>query len=251
MPSRKFIADGPNLYGKYLKGSIKWAELTHSTDLGEIYSGGYLPYSGDTADSRHLFYMARSLRVDLDWYSLDKKRRYQQKAWAQFGLQRVLLSKTAFLETYGSEMTELAYLWMEPRFGEDSLPRERFAYILSKPYLNSILTWQEAGELVAFALLAAGSWGAHYWYVFYRNGTGIPSAPGHGYLVDFIDWARSENLPYAYLGTSYATKSRYKSRGIRGISFWDEDNWSTDKAELAILLENDERASNSNLLAST
>ena len=251
MPSRKFIADGPNLYGKYLNGSIKWAELTHSTELGEIYSGGYLPYSGDTMDSRHLFYMARSLRVDLDRFSLDKKRRYQQKEWAGFGLQRVLLSKVEFLEIYGSEMMELAYLWMEPRFGEASLARDRFTYILSKPYLNSILTWQDAGELVAFALLARGSWGAHYWYVFYRNGTGVPSAPGHGYLVDFVDWVRSENLPHAYLGTTYATKSHYKSRGIRGISFWDGESWNENKAELAILRESDEKLSNSELLSST
>ena len=240
MPARKFQEEGPNLYGKYLRGRISWAEMPSVESPGEIYSGGYLPYSGDTDDPRNLFYMARSLRVKVDAFSLEKKRRYDQRMWDQFGLSRAAMPKEAFIGEFGQEMTTLAYKWMEPRFGKASLARERFSYILSKDFLNTILTWRNGGELVAFALVAQGNWGAHYWYVFYANATGSPCAPGHGYLVDFLQWTKSENLPFAYLGTIYGTKSRYKSRGIRGLSFWDGAAWNNDRSLLASLLEEDD-----------
>lgn len=241
MPARKFIAEGPNLYGKYLRGPINWAELTSDGDLGDIYAGGYLPYSGDTTDPRHLFYMSRSLRVDLAGFSLEKKRRYDHRSWQCHGLRNELMPKEAFMNEFGHVMSDLAYKWMEPRFGDDALARDRFAYILSKDFLNRILIWKEDGELVAFALIVWGNWGAHYWYVFYKNGTGSKHAPGHGYLVDFVQLAKSHGLPFAYLGTSYGKKSRYKSRGIRGTCFWDDTAWINQRDQLTRLLTEDDQ----------
>jgi len=240
MPARKFIAEGPNLYGKYLRGPIQWAEMTSREDLGEIYATGFLPYSGDPSDPRDLFYMSRSLRVELAEFALEKKRRYDHRKWQSHGLDRVIMTKEAFISEFGHVMTDLAYKWMEPRFGEASLARERFAYIISKEYLNCVVTWRDATSLVAFALVARGDWGAHYWYVFYANGTGAESAPGHGYLVDFVKWAKSESLPYAYLGTTYGNKSRYKSRGMCGINFWDGAIWNRERHLLTSLLDEDD-----------
>ncbi len=233
MPSRKFTAEGPNLYGRFLRGSCQWAELSDAGDLGEVYDGGYLPWSGDTADPRHLFYRARSLRADLDQLSLSKSRRYDHRRWQAYSLQRQLVTKAEFLRHGRDRLTELAYQWMEPRFGDQSLARERFDYILDKPYLRHLLTWRDKNELCAFALLVDGSWGAHYWYVFYKNGTGASTPPGHGYLVDFLYWAKANHLRHAYLGTTYGTKSRYKCRGIRGIEFWDGERWNASKTDLA------------------
>ena len=230
------------MYGKYLYGDCRWAEMTDEADLAGIYEGGYLPYSGDTEDLRHLFYMARSLRVDTGLFSLDKKRRYDHRIWQAFGLRRTLLPKEEFLEKHGHEMLDLAYRWMEPRFGSASLARPRFAYIMEKPFLREIVSWYRDAELVAFALVARGDWGAHYWYVFYKNGDGGESPSGHGYLVDFLDWCREEKLPFAYLGTTYGQKSRYKSRGIRGVQFWDGNKWNSNRDELARLRAEDERA---------
>jgi hypothetical protein len=240
MPSRKFIAPGPRLYGKFLCGECQWSELTSEGDLGSIYGGGYLPYSGDTADPRHLFYMARSLRVELDRFSLDKKRRYDHRKWQDFGMERILLPKESFLQRHGHEMLDLAYRWMEPRFGDAALARPRFAYIIGKPFQENVMAWYRDGVLSAFALIVMGDWGAHYWYVFYANGSGERSPSGHGYLVDFLDWAAETGLPHAYLGTTYGNKSRYKSRGIRGVSFWNDSEWCSDRDALASLRDQDD-----------
>jgi hypothetical protein len=243
MPSRKFIGKGPRLYGKFLTDEAHWAELSSESDLGEIYGGGYLPYSGDTDDPRDLFYMARSLRVKMPLFFVKKSRRYDHRRWKAFALRRELIPKEAFLDRFGDQVTELAYRWMEPRFGDASLARDRFTYILEKPFLRDVLTWWQGPELSAFALLVHGAWGAHYWYVFYKNGGDQEAAPGHGYLVDFLDWAKESSLPFAYLGTTYGGKSRYKSRGLDGIEFWDGESWNSDRDQLNQLRREDDQLS--------
>jgi hypothetical protein len=215
--------------------------MSSESDLSEIYGGGYLPYSGDTADPRDLFYMSRSLRVAMPLLSLKKNRRYDHRRWETFALRRELLPKEEFMNRLGDQVTELAYRWMEPRFGEASLARSRFTYILEKPFLRDVLTWWDGSELSAFALLVHGAWGAHYWYVFYKNGGDQAAAPGHGYLVDFLYWARESSLPFAYLGTTYGSKSRYKSRGLEGIEFWDGESWNSDRDQLNQLRNEDDR----------
>lgn len=240
MPSRKFIAKGPQLYGRFLCGDCQWVELDQAADLEWVYADGYLPFSGDPKSPRHLFYMSRSLRVDLSQFGMDKKRRYDHRQWISHGLVRSLMTKDAFLEAHASLATELAYKWMKPRFGEAALSLKRFKYILSKPFLDHVMTWHHGNELVAFAFIVSGNWGAHYWYAFYKNDPDVEFAPGHGYMADFINWAQSNGVPFAYLGTSYGMKSRYKSRGIRGIEFWDENAWSSDKERLSTLLNDDD-----------
>ncbi len=235
MPVKRFRSEGPVLYGRYQFGYCEWVELDALNELGAVYAGGYLPYSAAPADPRHLFYMARSLRVDLAGFAMDKKRRYDHRVWEAFGLRRVAYPKAEFLGTHGGCVHDRAQEWMEARFGQAFLSGPRLAYILAKPFLTDVLAWFGGDALTAFALVVRGEWGAHYWYVFYRNGAPREQPPGHGYLIDFLQWARAAGLPHAYLGTAYGRKSCYKSRGLAGIEFWDGNRWDADKARLAAL----------------
>jgi len=244
MPSRKFRAEGPILYERYQFGYCQWAEADGTgwdRELGEIYPEGYLPFSGNPGEQRHLFYMARSLRVPLDRMTLDKKRRYDHRQWETFGLQRQHRTKADFLGEYGVESARLARKWMQARFAEAFLSEERYQYIVSRPFLQDVLTWCLEGQLLAFALVVKGMWGAHYWYIFYQNDQDAPHPPGHGYLIDFLYWSREQHLPYAYLGTSYGIKSRYKARGIAGIEFWDGNQWCGNRELLDELRRSDDR----------
>lgn len=243
MPARKFRSEGPILYDRYQFGYCEWAELDEAGEtegLGGFYGDGYLPYSANPQDPRHLFYMARSLRVPLDRLAMDKKRRYNHREWENHGLQRKLFSKSEFVEQFGDRTADLAQSWMKARFGKAYLGTERYAHIFAKPFLKDVLTWTKNGQLVAFALIVRGGWGAHYWYVFYQNGEAGILPPGHGYLADFLLWARGERLPYAYLGTTYGNGSRYKSRGINAVEFWDGSGWNSDRTELGRLRQADD-----------
>lgn len=240
MPSRKFRLESSVSYSDFRFGYTNWLEIDSWEDLIDAYPHGYLPFSGDIDDPRHLFYMARSLRVSLAQFKVDKKRRYNHREWQAFGLQRQLLTKDEMVDQFGAEsLLELAAIWMAPRFGRRALPLDRLSYILNKPFVNDFLVWRQGSELEAFALLVQGIWGVHYYYVFYRNGSGINAPPGHGYLLDFLHWAREAGHDRAYLGTYYGKKSQYKSRGISGVEFWDGNQWNPDKREMARLLEGD------------
>lgn len=239
MPVRTFITEGPVQYARYRFGYCQWAEIADVGDVDKPYAGGYLPYSADVNDPRHLFYMARSLRIRMDRYSVDKKRRYDHRNWQLHNLERTCLRKEAFLDAYGPKALSLAAEWMETRFGSAFIGPARLAYILGKPFLSDVLIWRTSQELMAFALLARGAWGAHYWYVFYKNNQAENLPPGHGYLVDFLNWTREVALPYAYLGTGYGQKSRYKARGLTGLEFWDGSAWNANKDTLISLQEND------------
>ena len=240
MSTRRFRSEGPILYNQYQFGYCEWLESADGKDLREAYEGGFLPYSADLTDPRHLFYMARSLRVDLNRYKVEKNRRYDQRKWQSMGLIRQHFSKDEFLTTYGNSALTMAGKWMKQRFGEAYLSPERLQFVFSKPFLRDVLAWFDGDKLQAFALIVLEKWGAHYWFIFYENGVESPGAPGKGYLVDFLDWAREMNLPRAYLGTAYGSKSLYKSRGIQGIEFWDGNNWSEEKDKLMRLQEADD-----------
>lgn len=236
MPSQRFITEGPVDYPRYRFGYCHWLALSPNESLAEAYEGGFLPYSGQPADPRLLFYMARSLRVDLAQLAVSKKRRYEQRTWESAGSRREVLAKTEFMERYGPAALRSAQTWMAARFGEPYLSADRLDYILGRPYLREVMVWTIGETLKAFALLVRGDWGVHYWFAFYRPGE---SLAGHGYLLDFLLWARAEGLPMAYLGTAYGLKSRYKWRGLAGIRFWSGDGWKSDREELARLQEAD------------
>lgn len=238
---QNFISEGPIHYGQYRFGYCHWVELAGDDSPGEAYSGGFLPYSAKPGDPRHLFYMARSIRVSLPELTIDKKRRYDHRAWQAFDLERRVLPKAEFMDKFGKTGLTSAFCWMKNRFGEAYLQPERLQYILEKPFLTGIMVWTQKDHLTAFALIAQGDWGAHYWYVFYQNDPGLETAPGHGYLLDFLEWARGEHLPHAYLGTGYGKKSRYKSRGLSGIEWWEGGNWNKEKEKLVRFQEADDR----------
>lgn len=239
---RHFRSEGPALYNRYQFGYCEWLESLSGHGLGEAYESGFLPYSGDLQDPRHLFYMARSLRVDLGAFQLEKGRRYDHRKWQASGLTREHMSKERFLANHGDEAAQSAQIWMKQRFGEPYLSRERLDFILRKPFLKDVLTWSDSTGLKAFALVVMEEWGAHYWFVFYESDPESGAPPGQGYLVDFLDWAKKMPLPRAYLGTAYGQNSLYKSRGIQGVEFWDGNAWSADKGKLLRFQEADEQA---------
>lgn len=239
MAIHRFKSEGPVDYGQYRFGYCEWLELGRNDPLSRAYEHGFLPYSAESGDPRDRFYMARSLRIDLEQFSISKERRYDHRAWLAFSPGRRHVSKAEFMTGPGIRALEQARTWMSNRFGKAFLDPDRLRYILGKPFLQDILTWHLGKDLVAFALVVRGRWGAHYWYVFYRNGVAETSPPGHGYLVDFLEWAREESLPRAYLGTAYGSKSLYKSRGLGGVEFWDGNAWCADKGRLKRLQESD------------
>lgn len=240
MFKRKFKSEGPGLYGRYQLGKCDWLELLNGDDPEPAYAEGFLPYSGRPENPRHLFYMARSLRVRVRDFGLSKGRRYDHRLWQSFELQRRVLDKRAFLEAHGHRYMDLAMAWMAARFGQPYLSPKRIGYVAGKPFLDTVICWYRGEALFAYALVVRCGAMAHYWYCFYRYNEAGDDPPGAGFLTDFLYWCCEEEVELAYLGTAYGKGSRYKSRGIAGVEFWNTNRWESSKTALAELQVRDD-----------
>jgi hypothetical protein len=232
---RFFTREGPVDYPSYQFSYTLWADLEGDCP-SQLYRLGYLPYSGEQRDSSCLFYRARSLRLILAALAVDKKRRYDHRQWQELGLLRQEWKAATFRERQLPEAEAHALRWTAQRFQPTWLSPERLRYILEQPYLNRVLTWSDKAGPVAYALVVNHGKMAHYWFAFY-DPKAVPMA--HGFLLDFLSWCRDNSITHAYLGTAYGLKSRYKSRGLSGIEFFDGDRWCPDKARLQVLQEAD------------
>lgn len=230
-----FIGERPVLYNRYRLGPGPWIRCEEPAALGPIYGHGMLPLSREHSGPWR-FFEARSLRVETALWHPHKKRRHQQRSWEAYSLRREALSREDFLQRHRDAASQ-AHSWMEARFGAAYLDPQRLHFLLHHPLVGTVLTWSR-DRLEAFALLVHGDWGAHYWFVFYEASPTAP--PGHGYLMDFLAWTRTEGLPFAYLGSVYGRQSLYKWRGFAGAAFWTGKDWSTDRARLAAALDQDD-----------
>src|SRR4028118_126285 len=62
---RVFFSESGANYGTYTFSYAIYCVKENQAELPEIYQRGFLPYSGDTTLTEEVFYLARSLRVDL------------------------------------------------------------------------------------------------------------------------------------------------------------------------------------------
>ncbi|KAF0094716.1 MAG: arginine-tRNA-protein transferase [Puniceicoccaceae bacterium 5H] len=238
---RFFAAEFVNNYATYSFGYCEYAEWEPGDDLEPIYTRGYLPYSGDPEQPRHLFYKCRSLRIDLARFAFDKKRRYHQRRLDELGPAFALHDKQAFLAQHQAQLEADALRWIDQRFDQAYLTTERLRYILDKPYLNRIAEVRLEGKVVAYALLVAWERGLHYWYSFYDSAIVTELSLGKWLMGHTLEYAQEQGLPYVYLGTAYRRKSAYKSQGTRGAEHFDGMAWNTDKERLKQLQLRDER----------
>ncbi len=233
--SREYSAD----YANYRFAYGNFCELEAGESIDPVYATGYLPYSAEPEDPRSLFYMARSLRLPLPGLQLSKKRRYLQRQAPMTELKRRVYDRNELIELCDSAWIHQVTDWMVARFGTAYLSEDRLRYILSKPFANTLLAWEDENETVAWALVCRGQQMAHYWFCFYDSQVPEANSPGKWLLGDFLDWARSENLETAYLGTGYKFKSAYKTHGLSPCEFWDGSQWCGDPELLKALQARD------------
>lgn len=226
--SREYAVDYPNY--RFAYGNF--AELEALAELDTLYARGYLPWSAEPEEQRPLFYMARSLRVDLTQLQMTKKRRYLQRQEPMSRFKRCLHEREQLLQICDAAWVRKITGWMERRFGEAYLSCERIEAILQKPFANTLLEWCDHETPVAWALVCRSESSAHYWFCFYNPEHPEAQSLGKWLLGDFLEWATSEDLRFGYLGTGYKDRSAYKVHGIRPCAFWDGSGWIDDAARL-------------------
>ncbi len=234
-----FRAEFMSDYSTYSFGYCEYAEREEGEAVGPIYAEGFLPYSGDTRVQEDIFYRARSLRVDLKRLRFDKKRRYHQRTVDKLDVDFSVYEKAEFLRRAGKRFRKDAFAWIEQRFEQCYLNDARLDYVLEKPYLNTVLSVNIAGQPAAYALLCRWEDAFHFWYSFYDSERYPHCSLGKWLMGRSLQWGRDEGMAYGYLGTGYGLSSAYKGQGIDGVSFHDGNEWIEDRDRLAYLRQRD------------
>jgi hypothetical protein len=234
-----FYQESPVDYQNYGFPYRVWAEWENTEPLENVWSCGFLPFSGDPEEPRHLFYLARSVRYELSKFALRKQRRYDFRAVEASAPRWEVGRKESILSTLPENWRDLAKEWMRLRFGDAYLSPARLDYILRKPYCSHFATVWLGEELIAVALLGVGEAAAHYWYAFY-DPQRLGSAPlGKWLIAKAAFWAREIGLAHLYVGTGYRAKAGYKAQGIEGAQFFDGRRWNSDMEEFKRRLASD------------
>jgi len=209
-------------------------------ELPEIYARGFLPYTGDTDWKDDVFYLARSLRVNLaEFKTLSENRRVDRKMEPlQAGM---LVQPKSEFNISDPDFVAFCTDYAEERFAGGDMGSERLQYVLSRDLISHIFTFRNTERMLGYVFAIIEGNTLHYWFSFYDTEYMRSHSLGKWMMWKVIEWAQEQDLDYVYIGTCYREKSLYKVRDHKGAEFFDGIRWNTDANLLKELCRSDEQ----------
>ncbi len=196
----------------------------------DIYNLGFLPYSNDLNVEDQIYYLARSVRIDLlqhQWHFKQNNvfHKYVNDYKADH-LKFILQDKTLLMNDEG--FCE----WCISNAKNGFLDKQRLAYILSRPYLKKILTISYKKDVLAHILMVEEDFDfVHVWFSFYdlrKNDSDF----GKWILLNVIEWNKHEGYSYFYIGTCYSNNAFYKLTLSTSTEYFDGLGWNIEVSAL-------------------
>lgn len=214
-------------YSKYHFPYQVYLQKEASDDLDKIYSMGFLS-SRITPD---LFYLARSVRVDLSKFEPTSENRRIMRKTEYLSFKVVPLSSFKYdysigklgKEFYKNKAKGLGTLAIKNLFEKSSLTH----VIVGQDKRSNLSTIGYCPVLMTGEIL-------HYAYPFYELKY-IKEDLGLGMMLQVINYAKENGLKYVYLGTCYSESAFYKLQ-FTGTEYFTGFNWSSDTAGLKELV---------------
>lgn len=194
-------------------------------EIPMIYNKGFLPYSNDINLQKETYYLARSLRVDLQDFRISSENRRVDKKIQPINPSFKAIPILEF-DVEDKSFVNFCMDFASQRFSE-SISAERLSYILSSKSISHIFEFQIGDEKIGYVIAIIEDDTLHYWFSFFSlnyQEFGL----GKWMMFSVIQWAVENELSFVYLGTCYGEKSLYKVRDFKGISFFDGNQWSKD-----------------------
>jgi len=223
-------------YNTYTFNYALYCRQDDIAETDEVYRLGFLPYSNSLHLEENYFYMARSLRVELDKFSPTSENRRVDRKIAEINPQIKLIKKADFVRDADFDSFCLDYT--AQRF-DGKMSKERFDYIYNWQYLNNIFEFKDVDNQrlgYVFAVISENI--IHYWFSFYDlqySRLGL----GKWMMYKVIEWAKENGLQEVYLGTCYGEKAMYKMRDFKGLSYFDGNSWNPDMKKLKAKCKSD------------
>ncbi len=236
---RIFFSEARADYATYTFSYAVYCVKESQAELPEIYARGFLPYSGDTTLKEEVFYLARSLRVDLSRFEDTSENRRVARKIAPLG---VTLEAVPRRDFDGEQPAFRAFCrtYADSRFSGGSMDDERLRYIWSRETLTHVLVFRVGETPVGYVFAAMEQNTLHYWFSFFDTAYLQPYSLGKWMMWETLHWAKRQGLEYVYLGTGYTEKALYKVRDHKGLQFFDGTGWNEDVKLLAALCHADE-----------
>lgn len=208
------------------------------SELPSIYNKGFLPYTGNLKISADIFYLARSLRVNLENFTDTSENRRINRKIEDLAIKIEVHKKTDF-DIENLDFLAFCMDYAADRFSGNAMTPERLKFVLSKETGSHILSFTSNGKILGYILAGIEGNAFQYWYAFFDQTYLKSHSLGKWMMWRTIHWAKENNLSYVYLGTCYGKHSLYKVRDHKGLEFFDGSQWNPDVKRLKELCKTD------------
>jgi hypothetical protein len=230
---RIFHSEFAHDYSSYAFGHEVHAELLPNESAHAVYEQGFLPRSNDPSKT-NWFYLARSVRVPLNAYKDTSENRRVTKKF-DGSISSTFMTREELSQSPDFERLFLSYF--DGRHGVGVMNKERLDGILRSVLPLRGIRHEDEKGVAGYVIEAADGPYLHYWYSAYRDDL-AGTCFGLWMMADAVRRGKKEGREYAYLGTAYGQKGRYKMN-FEPLQYWDGELWREDPASLKALIEND------------
>lgn len=233
-----FFSESRNDYSTYTFSYAIYSVKETQTELPDIYNKGFLPYTSNPSIEPEVYYLCRSLRVDLERFEDSSENRRVNRKVEELNVQLDLLPKTEF-DCDHPAFLHFCLDYAADRFSNSAMNENRFRYILNRESASHLFRFQSEGRLLGYVLAVIEGKMLHYWYAFFDTQFMESHSIGKWMMWRVIRWAKDQGLAHVYLGTCYGKHSLYKVRDHKGLEFFDGSGWNADMKLLKDLCNTD------------
>ena len=225
-----FFSESKPEYSSYTFNYGIYCIKEKGDNLAAIYNAGFLPFSGNTNLQKEVFYLARSLRVELSRFSDTSENRRVDRKIHDLGIKMQCIPKVNILAD-DHDFIPFCEAYAKKRIG-DAMHSKRLHYILSLSYGTDVFKFTIDGKPIGYVLGVCDSEMVHYWFSFFDLELMKSHSLGKWIMWSVIKWSVNSEKKYVYLGTAYGRKSLYKIRDHKGLAFFDGTKWNQDMVKL-------------------
>ncbi len=233
-----FFSENQPDYSTYTFNYAIYCIKEAQSELPTIYNQGFLPYTGNLKIEADIFYLARSLRVNLAQFKDTSENRRINRKIEELAIE-IQVHKKADFDTEDLTFFAFCMNYAADRFSGNAMTPERLKYVLSKETGSHILSFTSNGKTLGYILAGIEGNAFQYWYAFFDQAYMRSHSLGKWMMWRTIHWAKENDLSYVYLGTCYGKHSLYKVRDHKGLEFFDGHKWNADDKLLKTLCKTD------------
>jgi len=225
-----FFGEFPANYERYHFPYQVWLLKERKDRISEIYEMGFLP----VRSIKNLYYLCRSVRVNLDKFQISSENRRILRKTKDYHWRLIKLDRF----DYTPKIQKTCKDWFGGRFGKGKISAAAVRKIFRGGIFTHVFVWSLKGKTVGYAIVFIGDNLLHYAHVF-TDPSLAKSNLGVRMMLQAVLWAKENKKKYAYLGSCYLKSTLYKTE-YAGVEFFNGYSWSGNLEELKYLLERED-----------